>query len=58
LPVQPEICLTQKPTKREIPFHNIARNDELKEFFNKLLKGWAILPGIALHDHGAASNPC
>ena len=35
--VQQGISPLQKPTKREIPFHIVTRNDELKEFFNKLL---------------------
>jgi hypothetical protein len=35
--VQQGISPPQKPTKREIPFHIITRNDERQEFFNKLL---------------------
>jgi hypothetical protein len=46
LRVQQGISPPQKPTKREIQFHTVTRNDEPKEFFNKLL-------GVHPQDAGA-----
>jgi len=46
LRVQQGISPPQKPRKSEIPFHIITRNDEPKEFFNKLV-------GVHPQDAGA-----